>query len=276
MGTLKETSITFIGGGIMAEAFIRGLIAKGLATPQQIMVGDPLQERRAHLSERLGVETCHSNVEAIAGAGIVVLAIKPQVLGQVLEEIADAIDRDVLLLTIVAGAGIDTLRSSLGTRAVVRIMPNAPGQIGEGISVWTATSEVSPPQLEQVQEIVCALGEGVYVDDEKYLDMATALSGSGPAFVFVFIEALIDAGVHMGFSRAVAEKLVLQTVRGSAIFAQETGLHPAILRNMVTSPGGTTAAGLFELDKGGFRAVVSRAIWAAYEKARQLGGMKNG
>jgi len=276
MGTLQKTPVTFIGGGTMAEAFIRGLLGKGLATPQQITVSDPLQERRAHLAAQLSVETCHSNVEAIAGAEIVVLAIKPQVLGRVLEEIADAIDPDLLLLTIVAGAGIDTMRSSLGTKAVVRIMPNTPGQIGEGISVWTATAEVSPAQLEQAREIVCALGEEVYVDDEKCLDMATALSGSGPAYVFFFIEALIDAGVHMGFSRAVAERLVLQTVRGSAIFAQETGLHPAILRNMVTSPGGTTAAGLHELDEGGFRAVVSRAVWAAYEKARQLGGANNG
>jgi pyrroline-5-carboxylate reductase len=127
--------------------------------------------------------------------------------------------------------------------------------------------------MEQAREIVGALGEQVYVEDEEYLDMATALSGSGPAYVFYFAEALIDAGVHLGFSRAVARKLVLQTVRGSAAFAQKTGLHPAVLRNMVTSPGGTTAAGLYQLDKGGLRAAVSRAVWAAYQKARYLGGL---
>jgi pyrroline-5-carboxylate reductase len=273
MGALGDVSITFVGGGTMAEALIRGLLSKGLATGSQITVSDPLQERRAHLSEQLGIRTCCSNVEAVAGAELVVLAIKPQALGEVLEELADRIDSSALLLTIVAGARIDTIRSALGTGAIVRIMPNTPGQIGEGISVWTATGEVSPPQMEQAREIVGALGEQVYVEDEEYLDMATALSGSGPAYVFYFAEALIDAGVHLGFSRAVARKLVLQTVRGSAIFAQKTGLHPAVLRNMVTSPGGTTAAGLYQLDKGGLRAAVSRAVWAAYQKARYLGGL---
>jgi pyrroline-5-carboxylate reductase len=273
MGALGDVSITFVGGGTMAEALIRGLLSKGLATESQITVSDPLQERRAHLSEQLGIRTCCSNVEAVAGAELVVLAIKPQALGEVLEELADRIDSSALLLTIVAGAKIDTIRSALGTGAIVRIMPNTPGQIGEGISVWTATGEVSPPQMEQAREIVRALGEQVHVEDEEYLDMATALSGSGPAYVFYFAEALIDAGVHLGFSRAVARKLVLQTVRGSAIFAQKTGLHPAVLRNMVTSPGGTTAAGLYQLDKGGLRAAVSRAVWAAYQKARYLGGL---
>lgn len=273
MGALGDVSITFLGGGTMAEALIRGLLSKGLATGSQITVSDPLQERRAHLSEQLGIRTCCSNVEAVAGAELVVLAIKAQALGEVLEELADRIDSSALLLTIVAGARIDTIRSALGTGAIVRIMPNTPGQIGEGISVWTATGEVSPPQMEQAREIVGALGEQVYVEDEEYLDMATALSGSGPAYVFYFAEALIDAGVHLGFSRAVARKLVLQTVRGSAIFAQKTGLHPAVLRNMVTSPGGTTAAGLYQLDKGGLRAAVSRAVWAAYQKARYLGGL---
>lgn len=273
MGALGDVSITFVGGGTMAEALIRGLLSKGLATGSQITVSDPLQERRTHLSEQLGIRTCCSNVEAVAGAEIVVLAIKPQALGEVLEELADQIDSSALLLTIVAGAKIDTIRSALGTGAIVRIMPNTPGQIGEGISVWTATGQVSPPQMEQAREIVRALGEQVHVEDEEYLDMATALSGSGPAYVFYFAEALIDAGVHLGFSRAVARKLVLQTVRGSAAFAQKTGLHPAVLRNMVTSPGGTTAAGLYQLDKGGLRAAVSRAVWAAYQKARYLGGL---
>ncbi len=273
MGALGDVSITFVGGGTMAEALIRGLLSKGLAMERQITVSDPLQERRTHLSEQLGIRTCCSNVEAVAGAELVVLAIKPQALGEVLEELADQIDSRALLLTIVAGAKIDTIRSALGTGAIVRIMPNTPGQIGEGISVWTATGQVSPPQMEQAREIVRALGEQVHVEDEEYLDMATALSGSGPAYVFYFAEALIDAGVHLGFSRAVARKLVLQTVRGSAAFAQKTGLHPAVLRNMVTSPGGTTAAGLYQLDKGGLRAAVSRAVWAAYKRAQYLGGL---
>jgi len=274
MGVLSDVPITFVGGGTMAEAFIRGLVSRHLATGQQITVSDPLGERRAHLSEQLGVATCSANARAVAGAQVVVLAVKPQVLAKVLKSLAEAIDPDVLLLSIVAGARIDTIRRALGMSAIVRIMPNTPGQVGEGISVWTTTHEVLPSQMEQAREIVGALGEEVYVEAEEYLDMATALSGSGPAYVFYFIEALIDAGVQLGFSRAVARKLVLQTVRGSAIFAQQTGLHAAILRNMVTSPGGTTAAALYQLDKGGLRAAISRAVWAAYQKARHLGGLE--
>ena len=273
MGALSNVPIAFVGGGTMAEALIRGLLGKELATGQQIAASDPLGERRTHLSEQLGIKAFSCNLNAIAGARIVVLAIKPQVLATVLKELAGKIDCDILLVTIVAGARIDAIRSGLGTRAVVRIMPNTPGQIGEGISVWTATPDVSPSQMKQARGIVGALGEQVYLEDEDYLDMATALSGSGPAYVFYFVEALIDAGVRMGFSRAVASKLVLQTVRGSAIFAQKTEQHPAVLRNMVTSPGGTTAAGLHELDRGGFRATVSQAVWAAYQKARYLGGL---
>ena len=154
-------------------------------------------------------------------------------------------------------------------------MPNTPGQIGEGIAVWMATAETTEAQRAQARAIVGALGEEIYVEKEHYLDMATALSGSGPAYVFLFIEALTDAGVRMGFSRPVAEKLALQTVRGSAIYAQETGLHPAVLRNRVTSPGGTTAEALYQLEKGGFRALISQAVWAAYQKSKLLGDVKN-
>ncbi len=263
--------IAFVGGGVMAEAFIQGILKKGLARPEEIVASDPLAERRAHLSTKLGIQVSASNLEVIAGAEIVVLAVKPQVLGKVLRELAGHISPDILLLTFIAGAKIEAIRQALGVGAIVRIMPNTPCQIGEGISVWTATPDTSAPQRERARQIIAALGEEVYVENEEYLDMATALSGSGPAYVFLFIEALIDAGVHMGLSRAVSEKLVLQTVRGSATFAQSSGLHPAILRNMVTSPGGTTAEALYRLEKGGLRATVSRAVAAAYEKAKLLG-----
>ena len=271
MGTLGDIRIAFIGGGTMAEAFLRGLLGKELCTPTQLVASDPLPQRREHLTSTLGIQAVSSNKEAIAGAGIVVLAVKPQVLSAVLEELAWQIAPETLVLSIVTGATIERIRTALGTKAVVRIMPNTPGQIGEGISVWTATPETSVEQRAQAQQIISALGEEVYVEHEDYLDMATALSGSGPAYVFLFIEALIDAGVRMGFSRAMAEKLALQTVRGAAIFAQRSGKHPAILRNMVTSPGGTTAEALYHLEKGGFRALISQAIWAAYEKAKYLG-----
>ncbi len=273
--TLENVHITFVGGGIMAEAIIRGLLRRQLAMPQMIVVSDPVAERRAHLAESLNVRTTASNLEAVAEAQIIVLAIKPQVLGQVLAELKGKLPSEILLLSIIAGAKIETLRQGLGCASIVRIMPNTPGQVGEGISVWTATPETSAPRREQAREIVAALGEEVFVTDEHYLDMATALSGSGPAYVFLFIEALTDAGVQMGLPRAIAEKLALQTVKGSAIFAQQVGTHPAILRNMVTSPGGTTAAALYELEQGQLRATIARAVLAAFERAQYLGRLGN-
>ena len=177
-------------------------------------------------------------------------------------------------MSIIAGARIATLRQGLGAEAIVRIMPNTPGQVGEGIAVWTATPEASDEGLSLARAIIGALGEEIYVEDEDYLDMATAMSGSGPAYVFLFIEAMTDAGVHMGLSRPIAEKLALQTVKGSAAYAQQRGLHPAVLRNMVTSPGGTTAEALYEFERGGLRATVERAILAAYRRAQVLGKSK--
>ncbi|MBC7235756.1 MAG: pyrroline-5-carboxylate reductase [Chloroflexi bacterium] len=275
-----QARVALIGGGTMAEAIIGGLLRQGTYRPQDILVGEPLAERRRYLAEAYGIRAIESNPQAIAesmadqGMLIVLLAVKPQVLGQVLEGLAGAVPKEALVLSIVAGAQIEMIRQKLGTPAVVRIMPNTPGQIGEGISVWTATPAVTPVQREAAREILSALGQEIYVEDEHYLDMATALSGSGPAYVFLFIEALIDAGVRMGFARTVAEKLALQTVRGAAIYAQQTGLHPAELRNRVTSPGGTTAEALHELEKGGLRATVANAVWAAYAKARSLGEKK--
>lgn len=267
----RASRIAFIGGGIMAEAFIRGMLHKGLAKSTEIVASDPLAERRTHLAETLGIYVSASNVEAIADAETVFLAVKPQVLGKVLDELAGHLSPDILLFTFIAGAKIETIRQALGVKAIVRIMPNTPCQIGEGMSVWTATPDTSPQQREWAQQIIAALGEEVYVDNEDYLDMATALNGSGPAYVFLFMEALIDAGVHLGLPRAISEKLVLQTVRGSAIYAQSSGLHLAILRNGVTSPGGTTAEALYRLEEGGLRATLSRAVSAAYEKAKRLG-----
>jgi pyrroline-5-carboxylate reductase len=152
-------------------------------------------------------------------------------------------------------------------------MPNTPAQIGEGITVWTDTPAVTEKQHAQARELLRALGEEVYVEDENYLDMATALSATGPAYVFLFMEALIDAGVHLGFSRHLSERLVLQTMRGAVDFARQSNLHPAQLRNMVTSPGGTTAEALYQMEKGGLRTVLSRAIWAAYQKSKYLGDL---
>jgi pyrroline-5-carboxylate reductase len=206
-----------------------------------------------------------------------VLSVKPQTLVSVLEEIRGGIPAQALAISIVAGARLAQLREGTGHPAWARSMPNTPGQIGAGITVWTATPETAPKQRNMARAILEALGQDVYVEDEDYLDMATALSGTGPAYVYLFMEAMVDAGVHLGFPRRLAEQLVVQTVKGSVAFYEHSPSHLARLRNQVTSPGGTSAAALYYLEKAGFRTAVSRAIWAAYERSSQLGsGRKRG
>jgi pyrroline-5-carboxylate reductase len=211
------------------------------------------------------------NQEAAEDGQIVILSVKPQVLPEVMAEIRGHLRRQDLVLSIIAGMPIRVIADGLAHAAVVRAMPNTPAQIGQGITVWTVTPEVSERQKEQAQAILASLGQEVFVDDEDYLDMATALSGTGPAYVFLLMEAMIDAGVHMGFSRRVASQLVVQTMRGSIEFADGSKYHVAELRNQVTSPGGTTAEALYHMEKGGLRTVISRGIWAAYQRSIALG-----
>jgi pyrroline-5-carboxylate reductase len=203
-----------------------------------------------------------------------VLAIKPQTLKEVCSQLQGHIPARSLVLSIIAGATIAAISRGLHHYRVVRVMPNTPARVGKGMSVWTATEDVNETQRGYARGLLSALGEEIFVDNEDYLDMATALSGTGPAYVFLFMEAMIDAGVHMGFSRRIAEQLVYQTIEGSLAFARDSKRHPAELRNMVTSPGGTSADAIYQLDKGGFRTVLSKAIWAAYKKSRLLGGLE--
>lgn len=271
---LKETQIAFIGSGVMAEAMIKGLVGRGLMPAQNILASGPRPERGRELAERYGIQVTGDNLAAADGCDIVVLSVKPQFLDEVLAELCGgAIKRGALVLSIVAGATIARIAKGLSHQAIVRVMPNTPAQVGMGMSVWTATEATHTAQREQARTILAALGEELYVDHEDYLDMATALSGTGPAYVFLVMEALIDAGVHMGFSRRVSEQLVLQTMRGSLEFARASQRHPVELRNMVTSPGGTSAEALYQLEKGGLRTVISKAVWAAYQKSRYLGGL---
>ncbi|KXK25407.1 MAG: pyrroline-5-carboxylate reductase [Chloroflexi bacterium OLB15] len=268
---LQNTRVAFIGSGVMAEAMMKGLVDQGLLTGDQIIASDPRRERGHELVARYGVNFTQNNAEATRNAEIVVLSTKPQVVNDVAKSV-DGNARDAkLILSILAGVRISTLNKSFGNASVVRSMPNTPAQIGQGITVWTATPEVPEPQREQARTMLQALGEEIYVEDEKFLDMATALSGSGPAYVFLFMEALIDVGVHLGFSRRDAEQLVLQTVRGSVDYAIQSNMHPAPLRNQVTSPGGTSAAALYELEKGGLRTVIADGVWAAYRRSVELG-----
>jgi len=275
MTDLKNSVVAFIGGGVMAEAMINAILSEGLTESGLIIAGDPREERGRELEELYGIRATRDNREAVKEARIVVLSVKPQVMPAVLQGLRGLVPPDALVLSIVAGSRIKVIAEGLGHSAVVRAMPNTPAQIGEGMSVWTATASVSEEQRAQAQTILQALGEEVYLEDEDYLDMATALSGTGPAYVFLFMEAMIDAGVHLGFSRRVAQQLVLQTIRGSVDFARQSIAHPAELRNMVTSPGGTSAEALYQLEKGGFRTVLSRAIWAAYQKSKYLGELSS-
>ena len=269
---LAGRNLAFVGSGVMAEAMIKGILNRGLVPPGSIVASGPRQERGLDLRQRYGVNSMTNNAQALAGAGMVVLSVKPQMIPQVLPELQGKIDPDAMVLSIVAGARLRTLAGGLGHNAIARAMPNTPAQVGAAMTVWTSLPATSAEQKAQVQQILAALGDELYVEDENYLDMATALSGTGPAYVFLFMEALVDAGVHLGFSRRVAQRLVKQSILGSALFAQQSQLHPAELRNMVTSPGGTTAEALYQLEKGGVRTVLSRAVWAAYQKTKILGG----
>ena len=261
--------ITFIGGGTMGEAMVKRLLDKEIARPQDIVIYDVSSVRLELLNKEYGVSTVADNGKATDGADLIVLAVKPQNLSQAMGEMKH-LSPEQLVLSIVAGASLSSLCQGLTHSSVIRAMPNMPAQIGEGMTVWTATTDVNDKQKELVHSVLGALGEEIYVADEKYLDMATALSGSGPAYVFLFIEALIDAGVHIGLPRDIAQKLVIQTVLGSTYAVQRANKHPAELRNMVTSPGGTTTEALIRLEKGGFRSLLLEAVAAVYDKAKHL------
>jgi pyrroline-5-carboxylate reductase len=268
---LQDMTLSFIGSGMMAEAMIAGLLKQRLIEPGQIIAAGPRPERGEQLAARHGIRWTTDNEEAAEEGEIVVLSVKPQVLKSVIPQVRGHLRRQNLGLSIVAGAPLRLLADGTAHAAFVRAMPNTPGKIGQGITVWTATTEVCGPCLEQARAIIGALGEEVYVEDEDYLDMATALSGTGPAYVFLFMEAMIDAGVHLGFSRRVATQLVMQTMQGAVAYARQSKDHVAELRNQVTSPGGTSAEALYHLEKGGLRTVISKAIWAAYQRSVALG-----
>lgn len=267
----EETIISFIGSGMMAESMIRGLISQDLVDPEQVIASGPRPERGAKLHQKHGVRNTTDNKFAAEEGDIVILAVKPQVLNEVTPEMSGHLRREDLVISILAGTPISKIADGTDHSAVARAMPNTPAQIGQGMTVWTSTPEVGEVRNQQAKAILASLGQELYVDDENYLDMATALSGTGPAYVFLLMEAMIDAGVHMGFSRRVATQLVFQTMRGSVEFAEGSGKHVAELRNQVTSPGGTSAEALYHMEKGGLRTVISRGIWAAYQRSVALG-----
>ena len=268
---LQELTLAFVGSGTMAEAMIQALLRTGEVTPEQLIASGPRVARGEELDSRYGVRVTTDNVAAAREADIVVLSVKPQVLPPVLAELRGHVRPTALVFSIVAGTPIATICAGLEHTAVVRTMPNTPAKIGEGMTVWTDTPAVTEVQRAQAQAILQAMGMELYVTYEDALNMATSVSGTGPTYVFLLMEALVDAAVHLGFSRRQARLLVIQTVLGSVKFAQQSDLHLAQLRNMVTSPGGTSAEAIYQLEKGGLRTILSKAIWAAYKKSRLLG-----
>ena len=255
----------------MAEAILKGVLAANLAGCEDIRVGEPIAGRRQYLTEHYGIIADDSNVDAARDAELVVLAVKPQDLTEVFSQLNGRLGPEQSILSIVAGAKISTLAQGFGHESIIRVMPNTPAQIGQGMSVWTCSFAVQEAAHKMAQSILETVGLEIYVDDEKYLDMATALNGSGPAYVFLVIEALIDAGVYVGLPRAMARTVALQTVYGSTKLLMETGKHPAELKDMVVSPGGTTAEGIQALERAGVPGAFIDAVNAAYQKSMRLG-----
>ncbi|MEL7637783.1 MAG: pyrroline-5-carboxylate reductase [Anaerolineaceae bacterium] len=267
----NQTKFAIIGAGAMGEAIIAGLLRQKLTSPENIHASEPRLERCEELRIKYGIKASPQNVQVLANADVVLLSVKPQILDKILKELKGFIPSEAVVISIIAGATIDKISKGLAHQAVVRTMPNTPGQIGKGITVWFASDVVTEKHLEKARLILQSLGEHIQVNEEYYLDMATAVSGTGPMYVYLFMEALMDSAVHLGFSRHVAEKLVIETIRGSVDYYESQSVHVADLRNKVTSPGGTSAAALYYLEKAGFRTAISRAIWAAYTRSQELG-----
>lgn len=268
---LKNKQIALIGAGAMGEAIVSGLVRQNVVQPEQILAAEPRHERRDYMQRHYGIGVNSDTVQVARQGHLVILAVKPQMLSGLLPMLRGALQPEALCLSILAGIPMATFVTALEHEAVVRVMPNTPAQIGAGMSVWTATPAVNEEQRDWVRMVLSALGHEHYVEDEHAIDRATAISGSGPAYIFLILEALVDAGVHLGFARPVAQELAMQTMLGSVRYAMQSEQHLAQLRNAVTSPGGTTAAGLDALVRGGIHAALSDAVWAAYHRARELG-----
>lgn len=280
MENKADMRLSFIGCGVMAESIVAGLLRNGIVDATHISASHPRENRRAELAEKYGIAVFASNAEAaraVAGKenSAVVLGVKPQRLKKVLADLDGMLHPNDLVISIIAGARIEQLAEALGTAKVVRTMPNTPAQIGAGITAWTCTEAVGAEDRENVKRILTALGKELFVETENMIDMATSLSATGPTYVFMVMEALTDAGVHLGFSRDMARELVQETMLGSVKFAMASHKHPAELRNMVTSPGGTSAEAIYQMEKGTLRTVLSKAVYAAYKRAVDLGKKQN-
>jgi pyrroline-5-carboxylate reductase len=263
--------IAFIGGGNMGEAILKALLENKMCLPADIAVSDISPPRREYLEKRYGVFLTADSKEGVRGRNMVILAVKPQNITEVLTGLKGVLKLEQLVLSIAAGITIDAVRNGLGHRRVVRAMPNTPAQIGLGITGWTSTPEVTAEQKAWVRLLLSTIGKEIYFDDEKYLDMVTAVSGSGPAYIYLFAESLINAAADLGFSRQDAEALVLQTVLGAAHLMIRSDKAPAELRRDVTSKGGTTESAIRVFEESDLAGIVRKAVRAAYERAKELG-----
>jgi pyrroline-5-carboxylate reductase len=266
--------VALIGGGNMGEAIVSALLGKRVSLPGHITVSDASEPRRRHLQQTHGVVVTDNNCAAADGADVVILAVKPQHLTGVMTDLTGHIKPGQLVLSIVAGARIATIGDGLHHKRIVRSMPNTPAQVGEGMTVWMATPDATARQRNWARSILGVMGKEILVDDERTIDMATALSGSGPAYFFLFLEVLIDAAVSVGLPRDMARVMALQTMLGAGRLMEKSGNDAAELRRMVTSPGGTTAEAVRVFEEGHLGDLVARAVTAAYRKARLLGGDK--
>jgi len=266
-----DTQVAFIGGGNMTEALVRGLLRQRLFAPGQLAVSDPLPGRREWLATQYGVMTGADNRAAVQGAGTIVLSVEPQVLDSVLEELRLVIAANPLLLSVAAGYPLSRITQHAGTVSrVVRAMPNTPSMIGEGVTALTFAADLSPEDRARASRIFEAVGSVVVVE-ERLMDAVTGLSGSGPAYVYAMIEALADGGVQVGLPRATAQTLAAHTLAGAARMVLDSGEHPAVLKDRVASPGGTTIAGLRSLEEGRLRATLMSAVEAAVRRSHELG-----
>jgi len=269
--SIKGQKVGFIGGGNMGEALIKGLVAANLVPPEAIYVSDVRIERLRALDQQYGIQLLQDNAELVRQADVVILAVKPQIMAPVVRQISAAVTRKKLLISIAAGVSTMTIRAALGKEArLIRVMPNTPALVLEGVTAIAKADGLEPGDLDTAGEIFSAVGRVVTLD-EDLMDAVTGLSGSGPAFVALVVESLADGGVKMGLDRVTAMTLATQTVLGAARLMLETGMHPGALKDMVSSPGGTSIAGVHALEEGGIRHTFILAVERATQRSRELG-----
>jgi pyrroline-5-carboxylate reductase len=269
--SLKGRRLGFIGAGNMGEALIKGLVEASIVPADLVHVADVRRDRVEELARRHGIQSAANNLEVVERADVVILAVKPQIMDVVVRDIAPAVTSRKLLISIAAGVPTARIRAALGKVVrLIRVMPNTPALVLEGATAIARGPGLEPGDLETAEEIFAAVGK-VVVLEEEMMDAVTGLSGSGPAYVALVVEALADGGVRVGLDRATAMTLATQTVLGAAKLLRETGLHPGALKDMVSSPGGTTIAGVAALEEAGLRSALIRAVERATQRSRELG-----